>query len=163
MHSHLVTVKVSVEGRTNEGVQLDSLAFDEARLERLNAQTVKRGSPVEQYWVAFQHIFQDVPNHCVLAVHNFLSRFHRFHDAALDELADNERLEQLGCHVLGQAALVQFQLRTNHDYRTARIVDTLTKQVLTEAALLAFQHVGQRLQGAVAFGAHGVHLARVVE
>ena len=37
VHCHLVTVKVSVEGRTNEWVQLDSLALNEARLERLDA------------------------------------------------------------------------------------------------------------------------------
>jgi hypothetical protein len=41
VHSHLVTVKVGVESRTNERVQLDSLAFDQARLERLNGQAVQ--------------------------------------------------------------------------------------------------------------------------
>jgi hypothetical protein len=58
----------------------------------------------------------------------------------------DERLEQLERHLLGQAALVQLQLRTDHDDRTAGIVDALAEQVLTEAALLALEHVGQRLQ-----------------
>ena len=34
----------------------------------------------------------------------------------------------------------------NHNDRTARIVDTLTEQVLAEPALLAFEHIGERLQ-----------------
>lgn len=54
--------------------------------------------------------------------------------------------EQLERHLLRQAALVQLQLRAGHDDRTARIVDALAEQVLTEAALLALQHVGQRLE-----------------
>ena len=58
----------------------------------------------------------------------------------------DERLEQLERHLLRQAALVQLELRTGDDDRTARIVDALAEQVLAEPALLALQHVGQRLQ-----------------
>ena len=41
---------------------------------------------------------------------------------------------------------MQLQLGTGHDDRTAGIVDALAEQVLTEPALLALQHVGERLQ-----------------
>ena len=44
---------------------------------------------------------------------------------------------------------MQFHGWTNHDDRTTRIVDALSEKVLTEAALLTLQHVGQRLQRAV--------------
>ena len=57
-----------------------------------------------------------------------------------------KRLEQLQRHFLRQAALVDFQLRADNDNRTAGVVDTLTQQVLAEAALLAAQHFGQRLK-----------------
>src|SRR3546814_6774485 len=55
-------------------------------------------------------------------------------------------LEQLERHFLRQAALVQLQFGTRHDHRPAGIVDAFAKQVLTEATLLALQHVGERLQ-----------------
>ena len=47
----------------------------------------------------------------------------------------------------GQAALVQLELRANHDDRTAGIVDALAEQILPEAALLALQHVASDFSG----------------
>ncbi len=41
---------------------------------------------------------------------------------------------------------MQLEFGADHDDRTARVIDAFAEQVLTEAALLAFQHVGQRLQ-----------------
>src|SRR5258708_38976174 len=49
-----------------------------------------------------------------------------------------------------QAALVELQLGTDHDDGTARVVHTLAQQVLTDPPLLALEHVGERLQLAVA-------------
>ncbi len=62
------------------------------------------------------------------------------------ELLHHERLEQLERHQLGQTALVQLERRADHDDRTARVVDALAEQVLAEPALLALEHVGQRLR-----------------
>ena len=64
-------------------------------------------------------------------------------------LREDERLEELERHLLRQAALVQLQRRTDHDDRTARVVDALAEQVLAETALLALDHVGERLQRAL--------------
>ncbi len=66
------------------------------------------------------------------------------------EALHHERLEQLERHLLGQTALVQLELRARDDDRTARVVDALAEQVLTEATLLALEHVGERLERAVA-------------
>ena len=41
---------------------------------------------------------------------------------------------------------MQFELWTDHNDRTARVVDALTQQVLTETSALAFDHVSKRLQ-----------------
>ena len=46
---------------------------------------------------------------------------------------------------LGRAALMQLELRTDHNDRTTRVIDALTEQVLTETTALALDHVGQRL------------------
>jgi hypothetical protein len=61
----------------------------------------------------------------------------------LDELAHDERLEQLERHLLGQPALVELELRTDDDDRAARVVDALAEQVLAEPALLALEHVAE--------------------
>ena len=52
---------------------------------------------------------------------------------------------------------------TDDDDRTARVVDALAEQVLTEAALLALEHVGQRLERTLAATANRLGAAAVVE
>ena len=47
VHRHLVAVEVGVEGRADQRVQLDGLALDQHRLERLDAETVQRRGAVE--------------------------------------------------------------------------------------------------------------------
>ena len=49
------------------------------------------------------------------------------------------------------------------DDRTARVVDALAEQVLAEAALLALEHVGQRLERALVRAGDGLAAAAVVE
>ena len=48
VHGHLVAVEVGVEGRTHQRMELDGLAFDQDRLERLDAQTVQRRRAVQK-------------------------------------------------------------------------------------------------------------------
>src|SRR5437879_11116455 len=55
---------------------------------------------------------------------------------------DDERLEQLHRHRLGEAALVQPELRTHDDHRPAGIVHVLAEQVLPEPAPLALWQAG---------------------
>jgi len=42
MYGHLVAIEVGVEGRADQRMNLDGLAFNEYRLKGLNAQAVKR-------------------------------------------------------------------------------------------------------------------------
>ena len=44
-------------------------------------------------------------------------------------------------HLLRQTALVELELRTDDDDRTAGVIDALAEQVLTETAALALEHV----------------------
>ena len=163
MHGHLVTVKVSVEGRTGQWVQLDGLALDHTRLERLDTQTVERRSSVQKDGMALHYVLKNVPNNRFALVDDFLCRLHRFHDSALNELANDKRLVEFRGHILWKATLVQLQVRSNNDYRTRRVVHTLTQKVLAESTLFALQAVAQRLQWAVALGLHSTRLAGVVK
>ena len=163
VHSHLVPVEVSVERRTGKRVQLEGLALDHLRLEGLDAEAVQGRSPVEQHGVRLHHVLEDVPHHGLLGVHNLLGGLHRLDHTPLDHLADDERLVELGGHVLRHAALVELELRSHDDDGTGGVVHTLTEQVLTETALLALEAVGQGLQRAVALRLHGGGLPAVVE
>ncbi len=62
MDRHLVTVEVGVVSRTYQRVQLNSLTFDQYRLECLNAQAVQRRRAVEQYRVLADDFLENVPD-----------------------------------------------------------------------------------------------------
>ncbi|CFW85983.1 Uncharacterised protein [Bordetella pertussis] len=163
VHGHLVAVEVGVEGGADQRVQLDGLAFDQHRLERLDAQAVQRRRTVEHDRVLADHLFEDVPHHRLLALDQLLGSLDGRGQAHHLQAIEDERLEQLERHQLGQAALVQLELRAHHDDRTARVVDALAQQVLAETTALALDHVGQRLELALVGAGHGLAAAAVVE
>ena len=98
VHGHLVTVEVGVERRADERVNTNGLAFDEHRLERLDAQSVKRRRAVQQHRVIANDLFEDLVHLGRLALDDLLGALHRLGDSLLDELVDDERLEQLERH-----------------------------------------------------------------
>ena len=112
----------------------------------MDTKTVKCRGTVQEHRVTLHYIFEDVPYHRFLAVDNLLGTLHSLHDAAFNELADDERLVKLCCHKFWYTALMHLQFGTNHDYRTCRIVDTLTEEVLTETTLLTLERIGERLE-----------------
>ena len=62
VHGHLVAVEVGVERRADERVQLDRLALDQHRLERLDAEAVQRRRAVQEHRVLLDHFLEDVPD-----------------------------------------------------------------------------------------------------
>ena len=137
VNSHLVTVEVGVERSTCQRMELDSLTLDELRLECLDRQTVKCRRTVQENRMTLHDILQDVPDYWLTAVNDFLCALYRLHDAALNKLSDDEWFVKLRSHLLWQTYLTHIQLGTHNDNRTARIVNTLTKQVLAETSLLS--------------------------
>ena len=146
VHGHLVAVEVGVEGRADERMQLDRLAFDQHRLERLNPQAVQSGRAIEHHRMLADHLVEDVPDFRLLLLDQLLGLFDRRRQTLRVETRIDERLEQLERHLLRQAALMQLELGADHDDRAAGIVDALAQKVLAEAALLALEHVGERFQ-----------------
>ena len=70
---HLVAVEVGVERRADQRVQLDRLALDQDRLERLDAKTVQRRRAVQQHRVLADHLVEDVPDFRLLFSTSFLA------------------------------------------------------------------------------------------
>ena len=109
------------------------------------------------------HLVEDVPDLRLLLLDELLRLLHRRREALGVEPGVDERLEQLERHLLRQAALVQLELRADDDDRAARIVDALAEQVLPEPALLALEHVGERLQRPLVGAGDDATAAAVVE
>src|SRR5207244_5076828 len=135
-----------VERRADERVDADRLAFDQHRLECLDAETMQRRGAVEQYRMLANHFLEHVPHLGTLQFDHLLGLLDGLNEAALLELVVDERLEQLERHLLRQTALMELQLGADDNDRTAGVVDALAEKVLTEAPLLALERVRQRLQ-----------------
>jgi len=74
MHRHLVAVKVSVEGCTDQRMQLDGLALDQNGLECLDTEPVKRWSTVQQDGMLANNLLKNVPHLGTLALHKAFCR-----------------------------------------------------------------------------------------
>ena len=159
----MVAVEVGVERGAHQGVQLDGFTFDQNRLERLNTQTVQGRRTVEHNRVFADHFFQNIPNFRHFLLDQFFRRFHGSGEALHFQFVENKRLKQLQRHFLRQTALVQTQVRTYGNHRTAGIVDTFTQQVLAEAATLTFDHIGQRFERTLVGTGHRFTTAAVVQ
>ena len=121
------------------------------------------GARLSSTGMVLDHLFEDVPDLRPHPLDDALGALDVVREALLDELAHDERLEQLERHLLGKAALVQLQLRADHDHRAAGVVDALAEQVLAEAPLLALEHVRQALEPMVAGSRDGPPAAAVVD
>src|SRR6266404_725076 len=163
VHGHLVTVKVRVERGADERMDANRLAFHQHRLEGLNAEAVKRGSAVQQYGMFANDVFENIPDYRLLLLDHFLGLLDGRAMTLRFELVIDERLEQLERHLLRQTALIELQLRADHDNRAAGVVNALAEQVLTEAALLALERIGQGLERAVVGSTQHTATAAVVE
>ena len=148
VHGHLVAVEVGVERRADQRMDLDGLALDEDGLEGLDAQPVKGRGAVEEDRVLPDDLLEEVPDLGPLLLVPLPGDLDARDEAFLLQLVEDERLEELQGHLLGQAALVELQLRTDDDDRPARVVDALAQEVLAEPALLAAQGLAQRLERA---------------
>ena len=121
------------------------------------------GRAVEHHGVLVDDLLEDVPDLGHHRLDHLLGRLDVLHHLARHEAAHDERLEELEGHHLGQAALVHLEVRPGDDHGAPGVVDALAEQVLAEAALLALEHVAERLERAVAGAGHGAAAAAVVE
>ena len=118
VHRHLVTIEVSVEGRTHQRVQLDCLTFNQHRLKRLDTQTVKGRCTVQHDRVFANHFGKDIPHLSGFTLDHLLGCLDGGRQTTGFELAIDERLEQLQRHLLWQTALMQTQSRAYGNYGT---------------------------------------------
>ncbi len=143
MHRHLVAVKIGVVSGANQRMDFNGPAFRQHRLKRLNAEAVKRRGAVQQNRMLANDFFEHIPDFGTHALDHPLGALDVVGMTGVDQFLHNKRLEQFQRHFFRQTALVKFQLRSDHDNRSARIVHALAKQVLAEPALFSLEHVAQ--------------------
>ena len=124
MHCHLVPIEVCIECGADQRVYPDGLALHQDGLESLNAEPVQRRCAVQQHGMISDDLLENLIHLRTLTLHDLLGALDRLGDSLFHELVDDERLEQLDPHGLGKATLVQLQLRSHDDDRTAGIIDT---------------------------------------
>src|SRR5947208_14490186 len=106
---------------------------------------------------------ENIPNFGSLALDHLLRAAHGVDVTEVFQAPDDERLEQNERHLLRQTALMQFQLRTDDDDRSARVIDALAEQILTETSALAFEHVAQRFQRTIAGAGDCTAVTTIIE
>ena len=163
VYRHLVTIEVGIERCTCQRMQLDSFTLNHLRLECLDTQTVQSRRTVQQYRMSFHYMFQDIPNHRFLTIYNLLCRLNGLYNTTFNQFTNDKWFVQFGSHQFRNTAFTHFQFRTYNDYRTCRVVNTLTQQVLTETSLFTFQAIRKRFQRTIGVCLHCTRLTRVVE
>src|SRR5688572_22891896 len=124
---------------------------------------MQRRRAVQQNRMFADDFFEDVPDFRTFTLDQALGGLDGRRVATDLQLLEDEGLEQLERHLLRQAALVQAQGRAYDNDRTAGVVDALAQQVLAEAALLALDHVRERLERALVGAGDRAAAAAVVE
>src|SRR4051794_18491426 len=115
MDGHLIAVEVGIESFAHQRMKLNGVAFDEDRLERLNAHAMERGRTIEEHRMIADHLFEDIPHFIILALEHFLRTFDRIGVSEFLQPANDERLIQLERDLLRQAALMQLEAWTYDD------------------------------------------------
>ncbi len=95
------------------------------------------------------YVFQNSPYSRVAGFDKAITAADVVHNLLADELRNDKGFKQLQRHNLGQAALVQLQLRSDHNHRATRVVHALAEKVLAEATLLTLKHIGDALKHAL--------------
>ena len=163
MHSHLVTVEIGVKRCTYQRMKFNRLTFYQNRLKRLDTKTVKSRSTVQHNRMLTNDFFQNIPYGRLQFFYHFLGIFNIVCRSICHQLFHNKRFKQLDSHLLRQTTLVNLQFRSHYDYGTSRIVDTFTKQVLTETSLFTFQHIRQGFQGTVTRSGYRTAAASIID
>ncbi len=162
MDGHLVSVKVCVECGTDQRMEPYCLSFDKYGFKSLYPKAVKRRRPVEHYGMILDYALKYGPDFVPASFDKSSCALDVGGKAAFDQLVHDKRLEELKRHLLRQTALVDLQAGSDNDDGASRIVNSFSKQILTETSFFAPEQVCKALEGPVACPKHCLAPAAVV-
>ena len=144
-------------------MQFDSTAFPKDWFEGLNTKSMQCRGTVQENWMFFDYLFQGFPYTRANSFNLAFSSLDVGCLTAFYQTFHNERFEQFQCHFFRQTTLVHFKFRTYYDNGTTRVVNTFTKQVLTETTLFTFKHIGQGFQWTVTRTCYRTTTATIID
>ena len=106
---------------------------------------MQRRGTVQHDRVFLDDFFQDIPNGIRRAFDHSLCALDVRCRTVFDKTFHDERFEEFKGHFFRQAALMHLHFRTNDNNASTGVVDTFTQKVLTETALLPFEHIRKAL------------------
>src|SRR5207247_146786 len=124
---------------------------------------MQRRRAIEQHRMAAGHFFEDIPDLSGLPFDHLLGRADGMDITEFLEPANDERLEQHERHLFGQTALMQLEFRADDDDRAARVIDAFAEEILAETSALAFEHVAEGFESAIARAGHRAAMAAIIE
>src|SRR6266480_5300787 len=116
MHRHLVAVEVRIIGSANQRMNSNGFALDQLRFKSLDGQSVQSRRTIEEHRMTFGHFIENIPNLRRLTLDHFFRAAYSVHIPKVFKPANNKWFEKDKRHLLRQSALLQLQLRTDHNY-----------------------------------------------
>src|SRR5260370_16664421 len=111
MHRHLVTVEVGIEGRADQGMELNGASFNQHRFKSLNTQAMQRRSTVQQNRVILDDLFEHIPHLWLYPLYKAFRALDIVRDVLLYQPAHHERLYQFPTPPPAQSPLLPLQSR----------------------------------------------------
>ena len=114
---------------------------------------MKRRSSVQKNRMVFCNFFKNIPNLCIASFKHSSCRFKRRIFLRYKFFYD-KWLKKFQSHILWKPTLIKFQVRTNDNNASSRIINSFSKQVLSETSLLSFKSVRQRFKHPITRSCH---------
>src|SRR3989338_2928421 len=115
MYSHLVSIKIRIEGSTDKWVYSYSLSFYQNRLKSLNTKPVKCWCPVQKYGMVFYYLIQHLPYLRRFLFYHLLCTFDSCGISLLFQHMEYKGFKKLQSHLFWKATLMKFKFRTNNN------------------------------------------------
>ena len=123
---------------------------------------MQRRSTIQENRMFPSYLIQRIPNNGLFPFDHLFRRADGVNLSQLLQTTDDKRFKQHQCHFLGQSTLVQFELGSDHDDRTSRVIHSFAQQIHTETTCLALQHVREGLEGTISCTRHSTPVTPVI-
>src|SRR5437660_1082751 len=146
MHRHLVPIEIGIESRADQRMKLNSVAFNQAGLECLDAQPVQGRGAIEQDKALEKHLGQQIPDQRIAPFDHAFGLSWMSGERSIKQCTDQKRFEEFAGHVLWQPTFMESQRWPDDNHGATRIIDALAQQVVAEASMFAMPQIGQALE-----------------
>ena len=146
MNRHLISIEVGIKRRTYKRMKSDCLSRHQLDFEGFNRKSMKCWRTVKQHILILNYFFQKLERNRISLFNQLFSLFWSIYDLLFNKLSNNKRSKHLYCDIDWKSTFIQIQARTYSNNRSSWIVNSLSKQVLSENSLLTWKHIRNWLE-----------------